>query len=67
VRGTITSDHIQENLYFRLVSRIDPFVRGTDPDSDPGILPLSSKNSKKTLDLHCFVTSLRLFILSVKN
>ncbi len=32
----------------------DPLVRGMDPDLDPSNI---SKNSKKTLDLYCFVTS----------
>ncbi len=36
----------------------DPLVRDTDPD------PSSSKNSKKSLDSYCFVTSFLLFIAS---
>jgi hypothetical protein len=40
----------------------DPLVRGLDPDPDPSIVLSSSKNSKKTLDSYCFVTSFGLFI-----
>ncbi len=38
----------------------DPLVRGMDPDPDPApvwILLTLSKDSKKTLDFYCFVTS----------
>jgi len=40
----------------------DPLVRGTDPDLDP---QSSSKNSQKTLDSYCFVTSLWFFISEI--
>jgi hypothetical protein len=43
----------------------DPLVRGMDPDPDPDpsiILLSSSKNSKKTFDSYCFVTSFGLLI-----
>jgi hypothetical protein len=40
----------------------DPLVRDVDPDQDPSIILLSSKNSKKNLDSYCFVTFLGLFI-----
>jgi hypothetical protein len=38
-------------------------VRGVDPDPDPYIILLSSsKNSKKSIDSYCFVTTFGLFI-----
>jgi hypothetical protein len=37
----------------------DPLVRDTDPNADPSII---KQNSKKNIDIYCFVTSLLLFI-----
>jgi hypothetical protein len=33
-----------------------------DPNQDPSIIKQNSKNSKKSIDSYCFVTSLWLFI-----